>query len=246
MRLGCKKSILVGVILILLVGLGLNAEVSIRQGVGGHYREIKMPLYVKAIEFLARHYQYIDIAKEITRFSKTDEEKTLAIFKWVHENIKKEIPKGVPIVDDHILNIIIRGYGTSDQSQDVFTTLCSYSGVTAFWERTYDKDHRVWYPVSFVKLNGSWRVFDPYHGKYFKTKNGDIASIEDILNDSSLVKGDDIEKIVYEGVPYKEFYRNLGPVNDRRTLRPEKQKPVKRMIFEVRKILGMEKEGRSL
>jgi len=43
--------VLVGLGLIIIVGIGVNTEVSIRQGINGRVREIRMPLYVKAMEF---------------------------------------------------------------------------------------------------------------------------------------------------------------------------------------------------
>lgn len=220
----------------------LNMDVSIRQGVNWKYREIHMPLYVKWTQFLARHYEYIRLTKEITSGAKSDEAKTLVLFKWTHDNIRP-VPEGFPVVDDHVLNIIIRGYGSSDQSQDVFTTLCFYSGVPAFWSKLYDKSRKVWYPVSFVKLSQRWRVFDAYQGKYFKNRKGEIASVEDIIGDRSILGGRDMDDLYYSGVRYREFYDDLHPVNANKTLRPAKQMPFERAVFELKKLIGVEKEG---
>ncbi len=229
--------------LVLCAAITANLEVSIRQGIDGCAREIKMPLYVKGMEFLARHYEYGRIAKEVTQGCAGDEEKVLAILAWTHENIRK-VPQGMPIIDDHILNIIIRGYGTSDQSQDVFTTLCAYSGIPAYWAMVFDNARRVKYPISVVKLGGKWCPFDSYRGKYFKTRRGAIASTEDIAGDRSLVEGKEIsengEEITVEGVPYKEFFYNLHPRKEGRTLRPEKQMPLKRVFFEMKRMLQLE------
>lgn len=57
-----KKGLLLKVLLaVLILGLGLaclNIRVSSRQGVNYVLRNIKIPLYIKAIEFLDRNYQY--------------------------------------------------------------------------------------------------------------------------------------------------------------------------------------------
>ncbi|MDD5436995.1 MAG: transglutaminase-like domain-containing protein [Candidatus Omnitrophica bacterium] len=233
--------ILIGLGLIFAFGIVMNTEVSIRQGVNGRVHEIRMPLYIKAMEFLSRHYEYQRIAKEITKGCDTEEKKVLAILRWTHENIKLT-PPGMPVVDDHILNIIIRGYGEIDQSQDVFTTLCSYSGIPAFWSQVYTKDHRTWYPFSFVKLGGKWRVFDSYYGTYFRMKNGEIASVEDIIADKSIIEESVSSDRWHNGVPYKEFCYNLKPVSGLKTLRSEKQMALKRVFYEVKKTLGIEKE----
>jgi len=222
--------------------MAMNTEVTIRQGINGRVREIRMPLYIKAMEFLSRNYEYQRIAKEITKGCITEEEKALAILAWTHENIKP-VPQGMPVVDDHILNIIIRGYGAIDQSQDVFANLCTYAGLPAFYTRAYAGDHRVYYPLSFVKIGGKWRVFDPYNNVYFRTKDGAIAGVEDIMADRSLIEKCRIADQSYGQVRYKEFYYNLKPVTRSSMLRSEEQMPLKRAVFEIKKALGIEKKG---
>jgi len=228
-------------VFILLIAIGvisstiLNMETSITQGVDGQYGKIRMPLYAKSIAFLSRHYEYTRIAKEITAGGGTEEEKALNILNWTYENIDKDMGNWMPIVDDHILNIIIRGYGTNDQFQDVFTTLCTYSGLPAFWKKIYDKERRTWIPLSFVKIGGRWRVFDAYYNIYFRTRQKEIASVEDIVEDRSIVQDAAIDGLECNGVPYKEFYYNLEPVKAPAVLRAEKQMPIKRVLFELSK-----------
>lgn len=242
-----RRAIAASVFFILLtaaVSSVFNMGVSIRQGVDGHYRKIGMPLYVKWIEFLGRHYEYARIAKEITAGRGQEEEKVLAILKWTGDNILPGVPEDLRVVDDHILNIIIRGYGTSDQLQDVFTTLCAYSGIPAFWGKVYDPTGRQWWPLSFVRMDGKWRVFDAYYGIYFRTGDGRIASVEDIIDNKSLVKGRGVEGIVCNGIPYREFYHNLKPVERPSVLRSEKQMPGKRILYEIKKIIVFSRDNK--
>lgn len=242
MGLTRKRRLLLFLVCAIAVITFSNIEVSIRQGVNGVVREVKMPLYVKWIEFLSRHYEYERLVKEIVAGEGTEEGKALAILDWTRSHIK-DIPQGMPRVDDHILNIIIRGYGSPEQFQDVYTTLCSYSKIPAFWSRIYTKDRKAKYTLSFVRINGKWRVFDAYYGKYFRTNNGEIASVDDIIQDRSLVGGDGIDSIKINGMPYREFYYGLTPVDKLRTLRPEKQMPLKRFIFEIKSFLKIEKKS---
>ncbi|MCX5677975.1 MAG: transglutaminase-like domain-containing protein [Candidatus Omnitrophica bacterium] len=221
----------------------LTIDVSIKQGVDGRVREIHMPLYAKGAEFLTRHLEYIRLAKDVTAGCSTDEQKVLAILKWTRENIK-EIPPGMPVIDDHILNIIIRGYGVQEQFQDVFTTLCAYSGVPAFWGRVYGEDRKVKYTLSFVTLDKKLRVFDAYYGKYFRNKEGKIASVEDISGDHSIVSGGDVDSIFIKGVPYKTFYYNLDQIEEQMKFRTQKQMPLRRILFEFGKIFDGKKEKR--
>jgi len=232
-----KKLLGVAGIIVITAFIILNVDVSIRRGVNGTYQEVHMPLYVKWIQFLARHYEYTRIAKEITAGQKLDEEKVLALFQWTHENIRPITPD-MPRMDDHILNIIIRGYGTSEQAQDVFVNLCVYAGMPAFWQRICDKDRRVRYSLSFVKIDGKWRVFDVYFNKYFRTSDGRIASIDDLISNKALLDNAGLDDIIVGGIPYKELYYNLSQFAVPPTLRSEKQMPFKRILFELKKILN--------
>jgi hypothetical protein len=234
------KAVALSVIAATAISLALNTEVSIHYGINGRYSVIKMPLYVKWTQFLARHYEYARLAREITSGKKGDEEKTLAILEWTRDNLK-DIPPGMPVCDDHILNIIIRGYAVPEQFQEVFTTLCSYSGVQAFYEKVYDCEHRKKYIISYVKIAGKWRPFDAHTGIYFKNHMNHIASVEDIASDRSLIDKAGIDNIFIEGIPYKEFFLNLKPVTGPMTLRAQKQMPFHRILYEMRKALKIEK-----
>jgi hypothetical protein len=230
--------ILILVIICAVIFAMANMDVSIRQGIDGNLRIIHMPLYVKWTEFLARHYEYERLAREITANCRTDEDKAIAILNWTRKNIKDQ-PSELPVVDDHILNIIIRGYGIPGQLQDVFTTICSYAGMPAYWGKPYDKSHKARYVVSLVKINGKWRVFDAYQGLYFRTKAGEIASIDNIINDPSILSGKEIGARMVNGVPYKDFFQNLEGFPRPETLRSERQMPLPRILFELRRAARM-------
>ena len=108
--------------------------VTTKQGVNFEVSAHRLPLYLKAFEFLDRNAQYRQLANEITLGAAKDQARVLAVFNWTARRIQPA-PEGWPVVDDHILNIIIRGYGTSDQRADVFATLATYAGVPAFWQK---------------------------------------------------------------------------------------------------------------
>lgn len=237
------RAILIALVLIMAGVMLMNLDVSIRQSVDGRRSYVHMPLYAKWTQFLARHYEYGRLAREITRDCRTDEEKVLAILKWTRENLK-DVPPTMPICDDHTLYIIIRGYGVPGQFQDVFTTLCAYAGIPAFFEKAYDRERKNKYSLSFVKLHGKWRVFDAYYGKYFNNNSGEIASVEDIRNDHSLIKGDDVNGLLIRGIPYKEYYYyiDLNEALNGTTLRPYRQMPLSRICFEMKKALRLGKE----
>jgi len=119
-----------GVTLLLLAGaVGISTStVTTRQGKDFQVSTREIPVYVKVLDFLHRHYKYEALAKQITRGLSTDQERVLTAFDWTSRNIR-QTPEGWPVVDDHILNIIILGQGLDDQMADVFTTLSTYAGV---------------------------------------------------------------------------------------------------------------------
>ena len=122
----------IGGIIIVVAGLGFAAlPATTRQGLNFEVSARRTPLYIKAMEFLVRDHEYRRLADEITAGATTDEQRALALFGWTRTHIRPR-PGGWPVVDDHILNIIIRGYGEDDQMADVFTTLTTYAGVPAF------------------------------------------------------------------------------------------------------------------
>ena len=157
--------------------------------------------------------------------------KVLKIFEWTHENIKNT-PDGYPIIDDHVWHIIVRGYGQDDQSSDVFTTLCNYAGVDAFFSWVYSEDHRSRMPLSFVKVDSKWRVFDPYNGVSFKNKKGNLASIEDIINVDWVKEG-----VGGTDVNYTIYLKNLSPIIEAGLKRANTQSPINRLKYEIKKWL---------
>ncbi len=184
------------------------------------------------MEFISRDYHYRELARQISSSEQSKLAKGIKILNWTHENIR-EVPEGFPVIDDHILNIIIRGYGTMDQSADVFTTLCSYSGIPAFWSWITPKEGGPRYVLSFVKVDGKWLVFDSYLGQYFLNKDGSIASIEDLIKDDSIIKSAKYKPVIF-GIPYERYFNNLGSIDKEGFSRAKKQMPLSRLIIEVK------------
>lgn len=235
-----KKSWLQWITLIFLILVSgiyiLNIKVTTQQGINYQWQTIEIPLYLKTLDFFDRHYNYKWTLKRIMGDSKTEEEMVLKIFKWTHEIIKKT-PDGYPVIDDHVWHIIVRGYGQDDQSSDVFTTLCNYADVDAFfnWVYTESRDSRI--PLSFVRVNEKWYVFDPYRGVYFKSKNGGLASIEDIT------RGDWVEEYINRlnkfDVNYAIYLKNLSPIIEAGLKRANIQSPINRLRYEIKKLVPL-------
>jgi len=88
-------------ILIFMIGVGLNIKVITKQGVNYHVSEIELPLYLKVLNFYDRHFNYKWLAKRITNNLETKEEKVFRLFQWTHETIRPQ-PESLPVMDDHV------------------------------------------------------------------------------------------------------------------------------------------------
>ena len=222
--------------------IGLNIPVPTRQGVNYKVRVYKIPLYIKMIEFISRDYRYAQLSGEITSGKGSDKEKVMAILEWVRANIKTDFPSEWPIYDNHILNIIIRGYGASDQIADVFTTLCAYSGLPAGWARIILPDQEKSLVLSLVKMDGKWRVFDVFRYTWFINDTGDIASTDDILSDRYK---NDAQRPGEAGFAYKEYFKYMEAYIKDITLSLTKQMPFHRALYEAATLFNPDRNGAS-
>lgn len=217
------------IIIITCLAVFLNIDTTTKQCIDYKCRTLKIPLYLKVVDLFGRHYNYENLVKDIIKDAKTDQERLMEIFVWTHNNIRK-VPFGFPVVDDHVWNIIIRGYGADDQHQDVFATLCNYAKLEAFFRDIYNADKTLRKSFSFAKIKNNWVVFDVYNGIYFKNKEGQLANIKDIL-------AGNWQYVALEGdTPirnYQEYFNNLAFVDyeNWKFTRSAIQSPFRRLIF---------------
>lgn len=234
-----KNKWLKRVILIISISIGilyiLNIKVTTQQGINYEVQTIEIPLYLKVLDFFDRHYNYKWTVERIIGDSRIEREKVFNIFGWTYKNIKKS-PEGYPIMDDHVWHIIVRGYGVADQSSDVFTTLCNYAGVDAFFSMVYSEDRSSRIPLSFVKISEVWNVFDPYRGGYFKNREGSLASIEEIIKGNWLAES--INKDKELDVNYAIYFKNISPIKEMELQRSNVQSPINRLRYEIKQWLN--------
>lgn len=220
------------VVLCVCLFMVLNMEVQTRQGIDYQVRTIKIPLYLKLLDFIDRHYNYEQLVRRIIKDEPNSKEKVLKIFSWTYENIRKQ-PQGLPAIDDHVWHVIIRGYGINDQFCDVFSTLCNYAKISAFYIWVYNNDKTYRIPLSFVSIEGEWFIFDPYNGVYFVDSAGRLANISAIKDeDYHLMCLDDSGKDVFD---YKSYINGIDNIVDVGLKREKIQSPYKRLLYEVKK-----------
>jgi hypothetical protein len=206
----------------------VNAEVSTH----------RLPLYLKSLEFVERSAQYRHIAGEIGDGAMADTDRVVRVFEWTRRHIR-QTPDDWPVVDDHILNIVIRGYGTNDQQADVFTTLASYAGVPAFWAKVPATPGQPHLLLSFARVDGRWRVFDVASGVAFRTGRGALATLDDIHADPALIPAE-VRALPVGAQTYSDVMAHAAMPSVPHPLRAELQMPMPRLWHELRAAVHLE------
>ena len=172
----------------------------------------------------------------------SDADCALAIFEWTHTNIPRT-PEGWTIVDDHVLNIIIRGHGMADQIADVFVTLAVYAGVPAFFKVLREPGPDRQLVLSFARIDGRWNVFDVERHIAFRNRRGELATVEDLVNDPALVS-EQTRGLLVADLPYSAYTSRdqLAPFVVPQPLRATLQQPWPRIRHELLRAVGWERE----
>lgn len=164
----------------------LNLRLTTKQGIDYRVTTYEIPAYVKALDFIQRHYQYKLIVSRICAGKVSDVDCVLAIFDWTHQHIPPT-PDGWTVVDDHVTNIIIRGHGSDDQIADVFVTLTGYAGVPAVFKWIRHPSGTGMVVLAFVRLNDNWVMFDVRRHLVFHDRRGQLADVHGLIADAALV-----------------------------------------------------------
>lgn len=223
--------------LVICAGALLAMPVSTRQGIDYAITVQRLPLYVKAFRFMDRDREYRRLTGEALQGAVSDGERVLALYRWTRAHVRPT-PEGFPIVDDHILHIIIRGYGQPDQAADVFTMLSTYAGLPAFWRRVRLQPKDPGVVLSFVRLADGWTVFDVAQGLAFVDQRGRPMPLEALLGQPTL-----ITTVAAGRSPnvssYRSYLERAQPVVPPPVLRAQMQMPWPRLAYEVKRALRL-------
>jgi hypothetical protein len=224
---------------LLLAALVIIATVALwpvttLSGVNYEVGERRLPLWRKAKEFLDRDREMARLAASVTAASDGYEERSVAVLRWTNRHIRPH-PANAQVVDDHVWSIVQRGYGSSDQQADVFTTLLTYAGTPAYW--ILIGPERPALPLSFALIDGKWRVFDVERGIAFRNARGELATPEELAADHGLIsasmaaRGSSTEA-------YLTWFRGFAPPTPPDVLRARMQMPGPRLLFELQNLVG--------
>lgn len=213
--------------------------VTTRYGVNYQQYKKRIPLYEKALNFLSRDVETRRLAHEVTRGAERPEDRLLTILSWVHEHVQP-IPPGFPVVDDHMWNVLVRGYGTEDQRTGAFVLLASYSGLSAAATVLWVPGHEGRLSLGIVRSQGRALVFDVVHQIVFRNEHGELASMEDLLRNPALVTNS-APGLMVNGVSYPAYFAQLQSTKIR-FFQMGNQHTVYRLRSELLKLVGLGRE----
>lgn len=231
----------IGIVVVVLVIA--NWPVTTRQGVNREVATHQLPLYIKAFQFLDRDAQFGQLSREVLTGQTTDEGRVRAAFGFVSRRLRPT-PEGWPVVDDHILNIVIRGHGEPDQLADVYTLLLGYAGVPAFWGKVRAAGTADGVIFSFARVDGRWTVADVAQGVLFQNAAGRLATVDEVATDVS-VRPEITNTLSVRATPYSRILDAMRLPAVPRTLRTDLQRPWPRLWYETKRAVGLEHDDGS-
>jgi len=208
--------------------------VESRSGLNYTYSSVRMPLYEKVIDFASRDLQTRRLLAGIIDGAPSDEAKLIAIFNWVRARVQPT-PAGFPVVDDHPLHIIIRGYGQDDQRTEAFAVLASYAGMpsTAATLRASGGQPLI---VAASASHDRLYIADVVNGVMFRDAGGHLADVDRMLADPTIVPASAAGLMVH-GISYDSYFVSL-PSFQPNFSRMELQKPWSRLAAEAARLFG--------
>lgn len=229
-----RGRVLVGIASVVLVICIALWPVTTRFGIDYRVSERKITLFEKCVSFVDRDLQTRRLTKEITRGTSGDEEILLKLFSYVQEHVRPT-PPGLPVIDDHPLYILVRGYGAPDQQTEAFALLASYSGypaTAAFLPAGGDAR----FLVALVQMGDRVLVFGVADGVLFRDAQGRLIDLAELRRDparaSAAAPGHTVG-----GLPLERFFQQAEGAQHS-FIRMESQKPLTRLKFELLRLVG--------
>ncbi len=216
-----------------LIGMGTLAcwPVTTRYGVNYRWSSRTITLFEKTVHFISRDLQTRRLVAELVRGAgASPDDRLIRLFDWTVRHVQP-VPPEFPAVDDHVLSIIIRGYGAPDQRTEAFALLASYAGfpATAVTLRAPEGTGRL--IVAVVRDKDRRLLFDINHQIVFRTPQGTFADIEELMRNPQLV-AEAAGGLAVDGLPYERYVTGLQDLQVTFS-RMEGQKPWPRLWQEV-------------
>ena len=197
-------------ICIIALGWVLNIETTTRQGINGRVQTIPIPLYLKLFGFFDRHLHYRWLAGRIITNEMDNRQKVETLFQWTVNNIAKQ-PSQLPVIDDHVWHIIVRGYGVEDQQVDVFATLANYMELKAFILDCEGPPGSMpkYICVAAVYFDNYWHICDVHRHTLFLNKANKWATLQEIMASKWRLHSNDYTENFRKNINYQKYFGKL-------------------------------------
>lgn len=176
-----KVKLLILSSLVIFFVLIMRVETERRISINYEVSEYKIPIYLKLLDFMNRHYNYKHLAKNINNKNSTDKDKIINSTNWVIANIEKiNLNQNIDIVDHHPITIVERRLGIDEQFSDILSVLLVYSNIDSFFKIIKLDNVDSYYPLTFFKIYNYWSIVDPQNGIFFLDENNNFINIDNL------------------------------------------------------------------
>lgn len=198
---------LVAAVVIAAAAVGAAAW-PVTTSVGYNYKITtkRLTLFEKAVAFVDRDLEMRRLTREIAGTGGTPEQRLLRMYEWVRENIHP-VPPGLLVIDDHVLYTFVRRYGAPDQRAISLAALASYDGMPGGL-LPLGKTRRLLVQLTVVKIGDRLLVFDVNNRAVFRLPSGELATLNDMIADPSIIKAA-APGVMVDGAPYDEHFERL-------------------------------------
>ena len=224
------RRLFISILGILLLGIIAYWPVQTRIGVDYEWSERSIHFYEKATNFFSRHFQTRHLVSNLLEEIDYPEEQLQLLFAWSRDHVQST-PPGLPVVDDHVWHILVRGYGATDQRTEAFALLASYAGFPATVTVMRIPGTANGLIVALVKIDQLVHVFDVERGLVFLDEYGQLIDAARLATAPEVVRSI-TNGIEIAGRPYEHYVPSLLNL-DLTFNRMELQKPWPRLKHET-------------
>lgn len=183
-EISAKRLFIAVAFIIVIAGGGVffwffTAMSSTRQAINYEVKEIPLPLHLKTMQFMTRFANYHWLLDRLLDGNESELETVRKLQTWAYTAIRPQ-PESLPVIDDHVWDIVVRGYGKPDQRVDVIATLCNLSDIPAMPILAKRNNEDGLTLLAFRHI-GQWCFSDPARDVFFMTGEGRFAEAAQLL-----------------------------------------------------------------
>ena len=215
------RKLIAATVLVAAIVMLARWPVTTAEGIDFHVSVKRITFFEKTVAFVDRDLEMRRLTREIAGPSGTPEQRLMRMYDWVTANIHT-VPPGFPVVDNHVLYIFVRRYGTIDQRAEALAALASYDGMPATTIPLGKDPKRLLVQLTLVNLGDRLVLFDVNNNIVFRKSSGQLATLSDVESDPSIVRRLG-EGLMVDETPYDEHFQRLSAFNPT-FVRMEKQR----------------------